>query len=133
MMAVLWTFRCYCSPDGTDEIRSWHDGQSKKVRAKFLSRLRILARLPVEEWNENYYKKLHGICAGLGEIRFFADNVQHRPLGYRSGEKEFTILFCATEKGGKFVPLSACEKALARKSELQELKGKTNVLWLVLE
>ena len=132
-MAVLWTFRCYRSPDGTDAIRSWYDGQSRKVQAKFWSRLRILAQLPVEEWNENFYKKLRANCAGLGEIRFFADNVQHRPLGYRSGKNEFTILFCATEKGGKFVPLSACERALARKSELQELKGKTNALWLVLE
>ncbi len=132
-MAVLWTFRCYRSPDGTDEIRSWYNGQSKKVKARFLSRLRILAQLPVEEWNENFYRRLHGNCAGLSEIKFFADNVQHRPLGYRSGKYEFTILFCATEKGGKFVPLSACERALARKSELQELKGKTNALWLVLE
>lgn len=133
MMAVLWTFRCYRSPDGTDEIKSWYDGESRKVQAKFFSRLRSLARLPVEEWNENFYKKLRGDCAGLGEIKFFADNVQHRPLGYRSGKNEFTILFCATEKGGKFVPLSACARALARKSELQELRGRTNALWLVLE
>jgi len=132
-MPVLWTFRCYCSPDGTDEIRSWYDSKSKEGKAKFFSRMRILAQLPWEEWNENFYKNLHGDCAGLGEIRFFADNIQQRPLGYRSGKNEFTILFCATEKGGKFVPLSACEKALVRKSELQKKKGRTNALWLVLE
>ena len=132
-MAILWTFRCYCLPDGTDEIRSWYDAQGKKVQATFLSRLRMLAQLPQEEWNTNFYKNLRGNCAGLGEIRFFSDNVQQRPLGYRSGNNEFTILFCATEKGGKFVPLSACEQAFARKSELQKKKGKTSALWLALE
>ncbi len=133
MMPILWSFRCYRSADGTDEIRAWYDGGSKQLRAKFISRMRTLAQLPRNEWHENLYKTLHGECDGLAEIRFFADKVQQRPLGFHSGDAEFTILFCAKEKGGKFVPLTACERALARKSELQELKGKTNALWLELE
>ena len=131
-MPVQWTFRCYCSRKGTDEIRVWHDKQSKQVQAKFLSRIKILAQLPFDEWNENYYKDLHGDCAELGEIRFFADKVQQRPLGFRSGKNEFTILFNAKEKGGKFVPKSACKKALARKSEVLKSKDRTNAIWLIL-
>ena len=132
-MRVRWSFRCYRSPDGTDQIRKWYDGSSKQLQARFLSRLRTLAQLPFAEWNENFYKELHGSCAGIGEIRFQADKVQQRPLGFRSAEWEFTLLFCATEKGGKFVPLSACEKALARKQEVLRNRGQTNVLWLALE
>lgn len=132
-MTVLWTFRCYRSPDGTDEIRSWYDGGSKQLRARFLSRMRTLAQLTRNEWHENLYKTLHGECRGLGEIRFSADKVEQRPLGFRSGGAEFTILFCAKEKEGKFVPLSACEKAIARRKEVLIDRSRTNALWLVLE
>ena len=50
-----------------------------------------------------------------------------------SGNAEFTILFCAKEKGGKFVPLSACGKAIARRDEVLEDRSRTNALWLALE
>lgn len=132
-MTALWSFRCYRSADGTDQVRAWYDGGSKRLQAKFLSRMRTLAQLPRNEWNENLYKTLHGKCSGLGEIRFFVDNVQQRPLGFHSGDAEFTILFCAKEKGGQFVPLSACEKAIARRDEVLKNRSRTNALWLVLE
>lgn len=133
MMPASWTFHCYVSAAGADEIRKWHDQQSKQVRARFLSRLRILSQLPFLEWNTNFYKDLHGDCDGLGEIRFKADKVQQRPLGFRSGENEFTILFCATEKEDRFVPLSACRTALNRKAEILDGRRRTNALWLTLE
>ena len=133
MMTILWNFRCYRSADGTDEIRTWYDGGSKQLRARFLSRMRILAQLARDEWHEVLYKDLHGACDELGEIRFKADKVQQRPLGFHSGDAEFTILFCATEKGGRFVPLSACEKAIARRDEVLNDRSLTNALWLVLE
>ena len=132
-MPILWSFRCYRSADGTDEIRAWYDGGSKQLRAKFISRMRTLAQLARNEWHENLYKDLHGACSGLGEIRFFANKVQQRPLGFHSGDGEFTILFCAKEKGGKFVPLSACEKAITRRGEVLKNRSRTNALWLVLE
>ena len=131
-MAIIWKFRTYVSPDGTDEIRKWHDAQSAKVRARFLSRMRILATLPFNEWHQDLYKALHGNGVGLGEIRFKADNVQQRPLGFRSGESEFIILLWAIEKSNKFLPRDACEIALARKSEVQK-GSKTNALWLALQ
>ncbi len=132
-MTILWSFRCYRSADGTDEIRAWYDGGSKQLQARFLSRMKMLALLPRAEWNENLYKNLHGPCSGLGEIRFLADKVQQRPLGFHSGGAEFTILFCAKEKGGKFVPLSACEKATARRDEVLKNRSRTNALWLALQ
>lgn len=132
-MPVLWCFRCYRSADGTDEVRAWYDGGSKQLQARFLSRMRTLAQLARNEWHENLYKTLHGPCSGLSEIRFIADKVQQRPLGFHSGDAEFIILFCAKEKGGKFVPLSACKKAIARRDEVLKDRSRTDALWLVLE
>ena len=132
-MPVLWTFWCYLSTDGEDVIRAAYEQENRKVQAKFLSRLKGLAGLPFEEWNDNLHKALHGECAGVSEVRFFADNVQQRPLGFRSGDSEFTLLIWAKEKGGKFVPRSACATALARKTEVLESRERTVALWLALE
>jgi len=44
LMAALWTIHCYASPEGVDEIRAWHDRQSRQIQAKFLSRLRTLVQ-----------------------------------------------------------------------------------------
>jgi hypothetical protein len=98
-----------------------------------MSRLKGLAQLEMGEWNENLFKRLQGDCDGLAEIRFKGDGVQQRPLGFRSDKHEFTILFSAKEKGGKFVPKSACEIALRRKNEILNDGRQTNALWLALE
>jgi hypothetical protein len=93
----------------------------------------MLARLPAAEWQSSYYKKLSGECEGLWEIRFNVDGVQHRPLGYRSGEYEFTLLLWAQEKNNRFVPLNACEQALHRKAETLASRTRTHALWLALQ
>lgn len=130
---AAWTFRCYTSPNGTDEIRSAYEGKQRQARAKLLSRLTTLSSLPFEEWTSTWYKDLHGTASGLGEIRFKADNVQQRILGYRSGEKEFVLLFWAIEKGNKFVPSTAPQIALARKNNVLKSKDFARDLWLALE
>ena len=132
-MAVLWTFRCYVSPRGVDEIRAWYDGQSAAVRAKFDSRLKFLAQRERAEWKREPFDSLHGECEGLGEIRFKADKVQHRPLGFFSGEKIFTLVFCAEERGNKFVPKKACEIALRRKAEVLNSQERWHVCTFDLE
>lgn len=130
---ALWAFRCYLSPDGTDEIRAAYDAKQRQARQKFGSRLRILSELPFEEWHSALYKDLHGPAVGIGEIRFEADKLQQRVLGFRSGDGEFSLVFWAIEKGNKFVPLSAPATALARKSAVISGKDTTNALWLALE
>jgi len=130
---ILWTFRCYVSSRGVDEIRAAYDAASKKVRARFLARLQMLAQLPPDEWHSSYYKKLSGECEGLWEIRFEADNVPQRPLGYRSGALEFTLLLWARERNDRFIPVNACEQALHRKAECLAFGDRTNAFWLPLE
>ena len=118
---------------GVSDVSATYDKGSAQKRSRFLSRLKILASLPLEEWNENYRKVLHGSCDGLEELRFEADNVQQRPLGYRSGGNEFTIVFWAIEKDNKFVPVSACKTALDRKKLILADRKLTGALWLALE
>jgi hypothetical protein len=132
-MAVLWTIRCYVSSDGTDQIRAWYNAQPRKVQGKFLSRLRTLAQLDLKEWQLPLFRFLHGDCVPLGEMRFKVQNVQHRPLGYRAGERVFTLTFCAIEKSNRFVPPNACQRALERKGEIERDGSRSNVCWLPLE
>jgi hypothetical protein len=132
-MAVLWTIRCYVSEGGIDEIRAWYGRQSPKVQGKFLSRLRTLAQLDLKEWQFPLFRWLRGDCAPLGEIRFKVQNVQHRPLGYRAGDRVFVLTFCANEKSDRFVPANACAIALGNKSKIENGTGSSNVCWLRLE
>jgi hypothetical protein len=114
-------------------VREAYDNGSGQLRARFLSRIKALAFLPRDEWHNGYFKSLSGPCDGISEIRFLADRVQQRPLGFHFSNTEFVILFWAREKGGKFVPLSACEKAQNRKQDILSGKSNRNALWLALE
>lgn len=120
---------------GVDEIRASYDAEQRQAKTKFQSKLQLLAQKPYEEWciGGILAKDLHGPCAGLREIRFKADGVQQRPLGFRSGASEFTLVFWAHEKGGKWVEKKACEIAQARKLDVQQSRNGTNDLWLALE
>lgn len=121
------------SPKGVDEIRAWYERQSSGVKAKFLSRLTTLVQLDVKDWNVPLFRWLRGDGAPLGEVRFEVQRVQHRPLGFRVGERVFTLTFCATEKGNKFVPLNACQIALERKAEIDNDQRRSIICWLRLQ
>jgi hypothetical protein len=115
------------------DVRETYETGTPRLKARTLSRLKILAGLPRTQWHEGYFKKLSGPCEGLWEIRFEADNIQQRPLGFHISESEFLILFWAREKGDKFVPKKACEIALKRKTEVLANGDLRHALWLALE
>lgn len=114
-----WTFRTYVSPQGEEEVTTWYAAQTSTVRAAFDQRLRTLWQMTPQEWREPYTKALEGTCEGLIEIKFKADRVQQRPLGfYGPGRMEFTIVFITREIGDRFEPRNACEIALVRKADV---------------
>jgi hypothetical protein len=128
-----WRFRCYVSEDGTDEIRAWYDDlQALEIQEKFLSRLRALRQLPLNEWRCPLFRWLRGDAHGLGEIRFKAARVQQRPLGFHGpGSDVFTLLFPATERSDRFVPRNATELALRRKAEVEkDANTRSKPFWL---
>jgi hypothetical protein len=132
-MAPRWTICCYVSPTGIDEIRAWYEDQPRGVQGKFLSRLKTLAQLGLDEWQLPLFRWLRGDGVPLGEIRFEVQRVQHRPLGFRQGATIFTLTFCAQEKSNRFVPRNACDIGLARKAEIERNPRQANACWLPLE
>lgn len=114
-------------------MRYAYENGNVELKAKFVSKLKLLHRRPVESWRDPLAKQLHGVCSGLVEVRFKAGGVQQRPIGFFSGDHEFILLFWATEKGGKFVPKSACETANRWKLESINNRSVTDALWLALE
>lgn len=132
-MVESWSFRYYVGPDSQSDVRAEYDSGSKKLRAKFRSRMQSLSELPIEQWRPPLFRSLRGDGAGLGEIRFFVDDVQQRPLGFRSCEHEFTILFWAREKGDSFVPANAIQIALARKKEVVRNRSLADAIWFAME
>lgn len=123
---LFWTFRTYVSRRGEEEVSTWYDLQSPKTQAAFDQRIRALAQMQLNEWSDPYTKRLKGDGAGLIEIRFFADRVQQRPIGFFGpGRGEFTILICAIEQGDEFIPRDAIDIAVRRKREvLQDARSR---------
>lgn len=119
-MTRLWTFRDYLTAEGENVISDWLNSLPKAVKVKINARIRYFERL--EELEPPQVRPLKGLCAGLLELRIYGpDKVQYRPLCCLGpGDRDVTILMGAIEKGGKFVPLSACSTAQQRKSEIAE-------------
>ncbi len=118
----LWTLKGFTQDGKTTIVSAWYEEQTVAVQVAFETRLKFLASQPPQIWQRPYVSKLRGKCKGLIEIRFEVDNVQHRPIGYFSGELEFTILAFATERGSKFDPLEVCAIAKRRKALIEERK-----------
>lgn len=131
---IAWKFRCYVHR-GADAVRSQHDDYGREVKIKFFSRLSILRRLDQSEWRRPSFDNLHGNGKGIGEIRFEAGGLQHRPLGFHIPEKhEFVIVVWATKKGSRWDPRNAIELAQARKQEiLEDDSNACDLDWLVFE
>ena len=133
-----WRYRCYASIVGggltrvkTDEIKAWYDRQSKDCQGKFGGRLRMLRSLPLEEWKWPLFRWLGDDGRGLGELRFLADRVQQRPLGFRGPEPDvFTLVFPAKEQSNRFVPRNAIEIAQRLKAEIEADKEHAIECWL---
>ncbi len=122
-----WTFRCYLDADGMDVINEWREAQEDKFQAKIDTRFKYLQQQPRECWTRPDFDTLKGVGKGLGELRLKYKNVQHRVIGFASGEMEYTWLLPAKEVGGKFVPKNACAIAQGRKLEVVEGRRHTRV------
>jgi hypothetical protein len=116
----LRKFKGFIALNGENVVRTWCGDQDDDVWEAFVTNLEYLAGQ--KRWVRPWAAVLHDGkrarktgCVGLIEIRFEVGNVQYRPLGYYSGEMEFTILFFAEERDGKFDPPNACETAKERK------------------
>lgn len=131
-MPLLWTFRYYEGEKGASGFRDEFEAQSIQCQARLRSKLFILAQLELVDWREPLFKVLTD-QDGISELRFKADNVQQRPLGFRSDDYEYTLLLWAIEKNNKFIPRKACEGARILKKACINNRSLTRELWFALE
>jgi len=133
-----WKIKGYLTKEGQNIVELWCNSVDDVVWFAFANNLDYLCGQSPDKWVRPWVGTLSGGkrtrksgCAGLVEIRFEVNNVQYRPLGYYSGEMEFTILFFATEVGGKFEPLAACAIAKTRRAEID--KDRTRAREFVIQ
>ena len=118
-------------------IKEWYVHQSAQIKAKFDTTMKFLNERPRHEWGKPAQKPRFRVLTNdlqdFCEIRFFADNVQRRPIGFFSGDKEFTILEFAIEKGDKLHPKpKVLLKILNQRMELvQRDKGRYTHVWQI--
>ena len=108
----------YVTARGTSIGDDWFDAATPKMQTELLARLAHLEQQPTTGWKDPHFHTLKGECVGLGAIRFKADKVQYRALGFWGPlRRAFTIVDFAYEKGGKYLPKNICRRARERKQE----------------
>jgi hypothetical protein len=132
-MALIWTFRSYVDQGGTDVIKDWFDHATKQARGKFRSKLRILGQLERSEWRRPLFDTLNEECTGLWEVRFEANSVPWRPLGFFHGIEMFALVICASKNDDRWIPGNACEIGLRRKAEILRNPARVHDLPITLE
>jgi hypothetical protein len=121
-----WVFFDYID-DGKNPIQEWLRDK-RQVPAKARAKIqRILLQLAgTALWTRPLASNLDGF-PGIVEIRIRWMNTQYRLLGYRGpGERQFTLLFPALEKGDQFVPLNAPQIAQNRMTVIESDRKRIN-------
>ena len=111
-----WMVRCFHSVHGSDLFCKDYEKQTVKAKAEFRSTLSsLLAQPDIEGWRRPEFDRLKGRYHKLGKLRFSANNVKHRPLGFfLPGERVFVLLIWATERDWKFDPPDVRDTAMER-------------------
>jgi len=81
-------------------------------------------------WRDPHAKKMSweydDDCKDLYEIRFKANGVQQRPMGYFGPKPgEFTIVVWVTHKGSQYKPSNFAKLAVARWSDVKSGAART--------
>ena len=112
----LWKFKSYLTESGEhgrDVIDDWYNALPVKAQAKFRTLLEHLRDMPLP-WPLVLSKPLE---QGISELRFQANKILHRPLGFFGPDTgEFTLVMPAREQGDEFIPRNALQTAIERKN-----------------
>jgi hypothetical protein len=116
----VWGFEQFRSASGRDTISDWRKRLAPARRAVFdvfMDRIAKMTKWPV------------GICdpirghAGLWELRWTAEKVEHRILGYYGGPHLFVMLLGCTHKGRVYDPPEAFQTIKDRRRKILEGEG----------
>ena len=108
-----------CPRTGRGAFSLDYDKLGVKGEAACDERVRYLREQEPSMWRDPYAKKLSGSrdddCRNLYEIRFKANNVQQRPMGYFGPrDNEFTVVVWVTHKGSQYSTTEFCRIAKER-------------------
>lgn len=107
-----WEIKVFISNSGNDVIDAWLNEIPPRAKAKIKVRMTYLENEII--WKAPYVKKLRG-SKTIWEIRVVLDHIQYRLLGcFGPGEKNFTLLIGAIEKGNRLYPPDAINTAEKR-------------------
>lgn len=117
-----WKIKYYLSNTQHSDVLKKYNDASAAVQAGFDVQLEYLMVRPRTEWRRPEVAKLNNKVAykDFFEIRFFADRVQHRPIGFFGpNEDDFTIVLWAIEKGDQLIPKSWNKISNTRREEIK--------------
>lgn len=111
----IWVIRSYWNERRGVFNKEFGD-QPVAARMEFRATLNGLRDRPLrEDWDRPDFAMLGSKYPGLGKLRFRADSVQHRPIGFFGPDsRSFTLLTWATEKDRKYRPPNIRDAAMDR-------------------
>jgi hypothetical protein len=113
---MLWTFLELVTVGGRGVITEWYEEMAMEAQQDFDDLLRYLAVTPRHLWVRPQYAPISGY-QGLGKLRFKANKIQYRPIGFFGpGLGQFTLLIGAEERNRKWVPRDAPDQAVRRRT-----------------
>lgn len=130
----MLTIKYYESSSGKNDVQTTYDAGTERLKAELEVAITYLRVRNRQDWRRPQANKMSKCkeFRDFFEIRFCANNLQQRPIGYFGPDNnDFTILLWATEKGNKLNPENWCEKANRRRNEI--IKGKARARYLKLE
>lgn len=121
----LWTFTEYVSFGGRGVISEWVKKDIEILaKIEFHITLTFLELAPRDLWTRPEYSPLD---SEIGEIRFKANNLQHRVFGFFiSDEFKYVMLKGSTKKGSLYTPKDAIKTARERKDDIINKRSSTN-------
>lgn len=124
---MIWKIKCYVSPTGRCDVQLAYDAGNDALKAAFEVALGYLTPLPRDKWIRPHAAKLDKQkFRDFFEIRFKANNLQQRPVGFFGPQDdEFTIVMWLTEKGGRLIPTDWFESADRRRKEVIDGNAST--------
>jgi hypothetical protein len=94
-----WAFHVFVSEMGACDVQKAVNKLTEEASEELRTRIRYLANTPMLDWKRPDAAKMKGVD-DVYEIRFKANNLQHRPFGYFGPSHGiFTILIWSTKKG----------------------------------
>ncbi|MDX6498892.1 MAG: Phage derived protein Gp49-like [Blastocatellia bacterium] len=117
MSQPIWTFFEFQTVGGRGVITEWAEGLTAEAEDDFYGLLRNLAVTTRRLW----VRPVYGVFGpDIGEIRFKANNLQHRVFGCFLAEAgQYALLVGATKKGRNYSPRDAIDTARRRQKLIQ--------------